>query len=256
MRRLDEVVARHEPAVVVHAAGELFELERDEPAVVAELDDVTLDLVGDAAHHLGALEHGRDVAQRDEVLDLEGRQRAGDAVEPRLVPAEDLERLVGAGEHSRDGDERALVPAVVDRHDAHLFRDGEHRHLDLARDALGGAVAGPGLGGRDVGVGNEVDVGAGDARAVGREDDRAVHLGELRQALRGELGVEEEAAGADVEHRRARRRRRSARPSSPAGCGRYLPATAYRARPGAARRRGVPIGAGPRSSPGRMLTRG
>ena len=36
-------------------------------------------------------------------------------------------------------------------------------------------------------------------RAVGGEDDRAVHLGQLRQALRRELGVEQEPAGADVQ---------------------------------------------------------
>ena len=108
--RLDEVVPAHEPPVVVDAAGELLELQLDQTAVVAELDDVALDLVGDAPHHLGALQHGGDVAERHEVFDLERRQRAGHAVEARLVAAEDLQRLVGAGEHAGDGDERALVP--------------------------------------------------------------------------------------------------------------------------------------------------
>ena len=93
---LDEVVAAHEPALVLDAAGELLELQRDEAAVVAELDDVALDLVGDAAHHLGPLEHGGHVAERHEVFHLERRQGAGDPVEAGLVAAEDLERLVGA----------------------------------------------------------------------------------------------------------------------------------------------------------------
>ena len=102
--RLDEVVLAHEPQVGEHAAGELFELELDEPTVEAELDDVALDLLGDAAHHLRALEHGDDVADRHEVFDLERRERAGHAVEARLVATEDLQRLVGAGEHARDRD--------------------------------------------------------------------------------------------------------------------------------------------------------
>jgi len=45
-----------------------------------------------------------------------------------------------------------------------------------------------------------VPVSAGDARRVGREDDRPVHLRQLRQALRRELGVEQEASRADLEH--------------------------------------------------------
>ena len=53
---------------------QLLELEADEPAVDAELDDVGLDLLGDAPHHLGALQQHDHVAEGDEVLDLEGRQ--------------------------------------------------------------------------------------------------------------------------------------------------------------------------------------
>ena len=119
--RLDEVVLADEAQVGEHAAGELLELQLDEPAVEAELDDVALDLLGDPAHHLRALQHGDDVADRHEVLDLERRQRAGDAVEARLVAAEDLQRLVGAGEDARDAVERLLVALVVHRDDAHLL---------------------------------------------------------------------------------------------------------------------------------------
>ena len=71
------------------------------------------------------------------------------------------------------------------------FDDGG---VDLLADALGGAVAGPGLGGRDVRVGDQVHVGPGDPGAVGREDHRPVHLGQLREPLGRELGVDEKAA--------------------------------------------------------------
>ena len=80
--------------------------------------------------------------------------------------------------------------------------------VDLTGDALGGAMAGPGLRRRDVGVGDEVDVGAHDPRAVAGEDDGAVHLRQLAEALRRELGVEQEAARAHRAARRGRRRRR------------------------------------------------
>ena len=62
-RRLDEIVLARRAPVVLDTAGQLLELELDEPAVVAELDDVALDLVGDAPHHLGALQDGDDVAE-------------------------------------------------------------------------------------------------------------------------------------------------------------------------------------------------
>ena len=68
---LVEVVLDDEAPVVLHAAHELLELQLHEAAVDAELDDVELDLLGDPAHHLGALEHGDDVAHGDEVFDLD-----------------------------------------------------------------------------------------------------------------------------------------------------------------------------------------
>src|SRR5207302_10866165 len=89
-----EVVEDDKAAVVFHPTHELFELEADEATIDAELDDVALDLLGDASHHLRSLEHGDDIAQRDEVFDLERRQRAGHAVEATLVPLERGERLV------------------------------------------------------------------------------------------------------------------------------------------------------------------
>ena len=65
-----------------------------------------LDLLGDAAHHLGALEDGDDVADGDEVLDLEGGQRRRDLVEAVLVALEGLQGLVGPGEQPGDRLER------------------------------------------------------------------------------------------------------------------------------------------------------
>ena len=58
-RAVAEVVLDDEEAVVLHVADQLVELQADQPGVGAELDDVVVDLVGDAAHHLAALEHRR-----------------------------------------------------------------------------------------------------------------------------------------------------------------------------------------------------
>ena len=109
-------------------------------------------------------------------------------------------RLVGAGEELRDRLERVLLVAGVDRDDRHVLGDRDHRHVDRARHPLGRAVAGAGLRGGDVRVRHQVDVGAGDPAGVGGEDDGAVHLRQLREALRAERGVEQEAARADVQH--------------------------------------------------------
>ena len=46
------------------AAQHLLELQADQAAVGAELDDVVVDLLGDAQHHLGALQQHDDVAER------------------------------------------------------------------------------------------------------------------------------------------------------------------------------------------------
>ena len=54
---LVEVVPQHEAPVVLDPGEELLELEAHQAAVDPELDDVALDLVGDAPHHLGALQH-------------------------------------------------------------------------------------------------------------------------------------------------------------------------------------------------------
>src|SRR4051794_40150969 len=54
-RRL-EVVADHQLTVVAEAAGQLLQLQGEQPAVRAEPDDVVVDLVADPADHLQALQ--------------------------------------------------------------------------------------------------------------------------------------------------------------------------------------------------------
>ena len=193
-----QVVADDELAVVAEAAGELLELEREQPAVDAELDDVAGDLVADPAHHLEALEHAGDVAHGDEVLDLERRQRAGDLVEAGLVALEGLQRLVGAGQDGA-GVLEDVAPAVdVEGDDAHGLADRDHGVAGLLGDPLGGAVPGAGLAGLDRGVGQQLGGGAQDPRGLAVEHDGAVHLGQLAQPGGGELDVEREAAGGQL----------------------------------------------------------
>ena len=93
-----EVVADHELALGVDAGDQLLELEREQPAVGAELEDVVLDLAGDPGDHLEPLRDDGDVAHRDQVLDLERGQGAGHLVESQLVALQRGQGLVGAGE--------------------------------------------------------------------------------------------------------------------------------------------------------------
>ena len=181
----DEVVLGHQAAVVLDAAHELLELEEDQAALGAELDDVALDLVGDAAHHLRPLEDGDGVPDGHEVLDLEGRQRAGDGVEAVLVALQRLQGGVGLAQHPGDRLQRVLLVVAVDGHDRHRLGHGDDRHVDLAGHPLGGAVPGARLRRGDVGVGHEVDVAPGDPGAVGGQDQGAVHLGQLATAAEG-----------------------------------------------------------------------
>ena len=54
-----QVVADDQLAVLLDAGDQLVELQDEQPAVGAELDDVALDLVGDPAHHLQPLGDAR-----------------------------------------------------------------------------------------------------------------------------------------------------------------------------------------------------
>ncbi len=93
-----QVVARDQLPVVVDAGHQLLELQRQQPPVGAELDDLADDLVGDTAHHLQPLGDHRGVAHRDQVLDLQRRQRVGDLVQAGLVALQGGDRLVRAGQ--------------------------------------------------------------------------------------------------------------------------------------------------------------
>ena len=180
------------------AADELVELQRQQAAVGAELHHVVGDLLGDPPDHLQALDDDGDVADGDEILDLEGRERARDLVEPGLVPLQRGERLVGLGEDGVGALEHVAQAADVERDDPHRLADGDHGVAGLLGDPFRRTVPGAGLARLDRRVGHELDGGAQDARHVLVGDDRAVHLGELAQPGGRELDVEHEAAGADL----------------------------------------------------------
>ena len=160
-----QVVADDELAVVAEAAGELLELEGEQAAVDAELDDVAGDLVADPAHHLEALQHAGDVADRDEVLDLERRQGAGDLVEARLVALEGLQGLVGAGQDRGGVLEHVAAAVDVEGDDAHRLAHRDDGVAGLLGDALGRAVPGAGLAGLDRRGRDELGGGPQDAGA-------------------------------------------------------------------------------------------
>ena len=166
-----QVVADDQLAVVAEAAGQLLELEGEQPAVGAELDDVAGDLVADPADHLEALQHAGDVADGDQVLDLERGQGAGDLVEAQLVALEGRQRLVGAGQDGAGVLEDVAPAADVERDDPHRLADRDDREAGLLGHPLGGAVPGAGLAGLDRGVGDQLGGGAQDPGGVAVEHD-------------------------------------------------------------------------------------
>jgi hypothetical protein len=60
---------------------QLLELQGDHAPLLTELDDVPVELVGDAPQHLCTLQCQRDVAQGDLVLELARREQVDDLVE-------------------------------------------------------------------------------------------------------------------------------------------------------------------------------
>ena len=174
-----DVVLDDQLEFVVDLAVQLVELQPEQTGVDAEFDDHQLDLVGDAVHHLAALHHGGDVAQRRDVFHFDRGEARDRVVEAGLVALEGLQCLVGALEQSADLLQLSFAAAGVHVDDAHLLAGRHDGNGERAGHAFGRAVAGSGLARRDRGVGNEVHVGASDATAVAGDDDRAVHLGEL-----------------------------------------------------------------------------
>ena len=100
-----QVVAEDLPALLLHTRQHLFELQPYQPAVGAELDAVAVDLLGDAAHHLGALQHRNHVAYRDHVLDFERGEGVRHHVEAVPIALQRLEGLVGPGQEPFHGHE-------------------------------------------------------------------------------------------------------------------------------------------------------
>ena len=117
---------------MLDAADQLVELQGEQPAVGAELDDVTVDLAGDAADHLEPLSDRRDVANRDQVFDLEVGQGAGDLVETQLVALEGGQRLVGPGQDRGGVLEHVAAAGDVQSDDVHRLAHRDHR---VARSA-------------------------------------------------------------------------------------------------------------------------
>ena len=174
----------------------------NEAAVRSQLDQVALDLLGDAADHFARLEHGHDVAHRDGVLHLETGERAERVVEARAEALQGGQRLARAVDQPAGRLGGVLLVVAVDGDGGHGLGHRNDRHVDGAGHPLGRAVAGARLRGGDGRLGHQVHVGPGDARGVRRQNDGAVHLGQLGEALGGVLGIEQEPAGADREHRR------------------------------------------------------
>ena len=161
---------------------------------------MALDLVGNPADHLHPLRHRGDVPDRNQVLDLQSRQRPGDLVEPELVPLQGGQGLVGAGEDGGGVLEHVAGAAGVHRDDAHGLADRDDGVARLPGHALGGAVPRAGLAGGQLRVGHQLDGRAENGAGRRVEHDGAVHLGQLPQPGGGELDAELEPAGAQVLH--------------------------------------------------------
>ena len=110
LRPARQVVGDDVVELVVDLVVGLVQLQSQQAGVDTELDDHRLDLVGDAVHHLAALDDGDHVADGDDVLDLERGEVAERVVEAGLVALERLQRLVGAIEQPADLLQLALVP--------------------------------------------------------------------------------------------------------------------------------------------------
>ena len=195
---LDRVVADQRRLVGGDADHRLLELHLDQPALGAELDDVALDLDRHPGHQLGPLQHRERVVEDAAALELEHGQPGRDLVEARAVLVERRQALVRLGEHRGDVLEDVLGPLDVERDDVAALGDRDHQRVGLLGDALGGAVAGAGLGREDRRVGHQLDVGPGDLGRLGVEDDRAVHLRHLVEHRRRVVDVELDPAGEQV----------------------------------------------------------
>ncbi len=202
----DAVVAYDQVERPGDPVGQLGRLQAHQSSVLAQFDEVAVDLLGDAQDHLGSLDHTDDVPHRHRVLELEDRQVPECDVEPAPEPLHGGERLVGPVVEPSGGLDGVLDVVAVHGDDRHGRRHRQDGDVDRPGHAFRRPVSGAGLGRRDRRIRHQVHIGSGDPGGVGGEDDGAVHLGQLRQPLRAELGVEQEPARADREDGRDRRR--------------------------------------------------
>ena len=182
---------------VADPGAELLGLQVDQAPVRAQLDQMLVDLLGDAAHHFARLQHGHHVAHRDRVLHFEAGQLGQRVVEADPEALLGGQGLAGAVDQPPRRLAGVLQIVAVDGDGGHGLGHGDHRDVDGAGHPLGRAVPGAGLGGGDARVGNEMHVGPGDARGVTGQNDGAVHFGQLGQPLRAVLRIEQETPGAD-----------------------------------------------------------
>src|SRR5699024_2214946 len=151
-----DVVADDQFQPGADTADEFVELQREQASVRAQLEDVIGDLRRDPAHHFQPLHHRGDVAHRDQVLDLQGGQRAGDLVEAFLIAFEGGQGLVRAGQDGSGILQDVSLTTHVQGDDPHGLTHGDHRQAGLFRGAFGRAVPGARFAGLDAGVGDEL----------------------------------------------------------------------------------------------------
>ncbi len=238
-----QVVARDQLAVGLDPGDQLVQLQGQQPPVGAQLDDVPLDLAGDAAHHLQPLGHRGDVADRDQILDLEGGQRARDLVEAHLVALERRQGLVGLRQDGRRVLEDVAAAGDVQRDDPHRLADRDHRVAGLLGDPFRRAVPGAGLLGGDArspGPAGRCSAGCGWRRGPGSPRRPSSPARGARSRRSPRRGRTRRCTSA---RRPCRSRGRPARRCVRAGSARARPAWRCRAR----RRRGW-TGAAPRPS--------
>ena len=188
------VVAHDRVALGGDVADELVELEPDQPAFAPQLDAVAHDPLGHPRRHLGSLQGDEHVVEDDCVLELERGEPGQDLLQPLPVGLERAERLVRLREDVGHGVELVAGGADEDRDRLALLGDGDHERTGLLRDALRGAMAGPGLLRGDRRIRHQLYVGPGEPLDRGVDDDRPVHLGQLVEQLRTEGRIEPDAA--------------------------------------------------------------
>ena len=134
------VVADDHVAARAAARGELLQLQREQPAVLTQLQDILCDFLGNAPDHFLALQGDSHIPDGDHGLDFEGRQGAGDLVQAGAVAFEGCESLVGAGQDLLGALQHVPQAVDVEGDDLHGLADRNHRNSGLDGHALGRPV--------------------------------------------------------------------------------------------------------------------